>query len=191
MQRVEGRSYFWEFCSRLAAFWGVGFNLARVSQPRVSYSTQSVPWLWPSRKWCAFSLLSTTVWPAEKQYINWSMAECKCEFVFMGVCMCDLCSLPPQARNNWRVVAGAFPRTLPAAKPPPPSARKDLWPHLCGIDYVPGTQTRISTIKLFLFYAHFSFRSLSLSCSVLVLINNVKNDWSISPWLAKQLLFQY
>lgn len=145
MQRVVGSSYFWEFCSRLAAFWGVGFSLARFSHPWVSYSTQSVPWLWPSRKWCVFSLLSTTVWPAEKQCINWSRAECTVSVwvcVFLHVCVCDLCSLPLQGRSNWRVAAGVFPQTLPAAKPPPPSARTSLWPHLSGTEYVPAYEHR-------------------------------------------------
>lgn len=91
VQMVVGSSYFWEFCNRLAAFWGVGFSLARFSHPCVSYSTQSVPWLWPSRKWCVFALLSTTVWPAEKQCINWSRAECKC--VSMCMYMCVTCAL--------------------------------------------------------------------------------------------------
>ncbi len=91
--RVVGSSYFWEFCSRLAAFWGVGFSLARFSHPCVSYSTQSVPWLWPSRKWCVFSLLSTTVWPTVK-CINWYLAECKCmSIVCLCMYMCVTCAL--------------------------------------------------------------------------------------------------
>lgn len=60
----KGPSYFWEFCSRLAAFWEAGFCLAWFSQPRASYSTQSVSWLWASRKWCGRSLFSSNVWPA-------------------------------------------------------------------------------------------------------------------------------
>lgn len=56
-------SYFWESCSKMAAFWEAGFCLAWLNHPRASYSTQSVPWLWPNRKWCTFSLFSNKAGP--------------------------------------------------------------------------------------------------------------------------------
>lgn len=64
---VTACSYFWESCSRQAAFWAAGLCLAWLSQPWVLYSTQSVPWLWPSRKLWGVSPRSSRVAPGTKR----------------------------------------------------------------------------------------------------------------------------
>lgn len=60
---VTAWSYFWESWSRQAAFWAAGLCLAWLSQPWALYSTQSVPWLWPSRKLWGFSPRSSRLAP--------------------------------------------------------------------------------------------------------------------------------
>lgn len=73
-------SYFWESCSRVAAFWAAGLCLAWFNQPWVLYSTQLVPWLWPSRKRWGFSPRRSRLAPATEWKYSAMVYQC-CLFV--------------------------------------------------------------------------------------------------------------
>lgn len=77
--------YFWESCSSVAAFWAAGLCLAWLSQPWALYSTQSVPWLWPSRKRWGFSPCSSRLAPVTQRTIipPWCQEYDQCCLLFL------------------------------------------------------------------------------------------------------------
>lgn len=129
-------SYFWESCSNTAAFWAAGLFLAWLSQPWTLYSTQSVPWLWPSRKRWGFSPRSSRPAPAGTSSGSQSPHEAWYQSEGSDV---YLCFLLVWSCSSWRVALAWFPQTPQAEQPPPPSATEDLEPPRSGLGYRPGT----------------------------------------------------
>lgn len=153
------RSYFWESCSSVAAFWAAGLCLAWLSQPWALYSTQSVPWLWPSKKRWGFSPRSSRLAPETQEKYSVSartpwFLEVRRSHCFAGGrgLGAYLCFLPVPSHSSWRVSPAWFPLNRRAEQLPPPSATGDPEPHLSWPECAPVMGTKI-------FYTCFFFQT--------------------------------